>query len=475
MQQSLSVKRAEVEFHRFASLGQPERVFPEYAGKNYRRAALIRKHLDFCGALSPFLEIGANAGHTSYMLANEFAADGFALDISADALAFGAVLQAEYGYSRAPVRVAGDGARLPFRDGSLRFVMAWQTLSQFMDIEGLLIEVKRVLAPGGVFLFGEEPLRRMLTLRLFECPYPDLMKPWERKLHDWGLLGYFSHDVIGTRQETLFGIRQNHRLGLGDWHALVTKHFTGHEYEMFVPQRGWGERIVKSAAVRLDPYRSVWRAAKLLGGALTAFCRKEGAAADSAYDASRFEQCLKCPDCGAALQRDETDTLACVACAYGAAMEDGVYNLLPSAERAELYPGVREDILDVSRPGHEAQLGEGWHAVEGVFGNKYRWIGARAAARLKRVKSGPQRLRIRGHAAEVTFSNARPRIRAIVNGLAVGAAEIDRPGMFVLEADLPDAAEYEIVVEAQPVWRAPGDARDLTVNLSMVRLVERDS
>ncbi len=99
----------------------------------------------------------------------------------------------------------------------------------------------------------------------------------------------------------------------------------------------------------------------------------------------------------------------------------------------------------------------------------------RAAARLKRVKSGPQRLRIRGHASEVAFAAARPRVRAVVNGLAVGASELDRPGLFVLEADPPDAAEYEIVIEAQPVWRAPGDARDLTVNLSMVRLVERNS
>lgn len=475
MQQSLSVKRAEVEFHRFASLGQPERVFAEYATKNFHRAGLIRKHLEFCGALSPFLEIGANAGHTSYMLANDFGADGFALDISADALAFGTVLQAEYGYSRAPVRVAGDGARLPFRDGSLRFVMAWQTLSQFMDIEGLLVEVKRVLAPGGVFLFGEEPLRRLLSLRLYECPYPDLMKPWERKLYDWGLLGYFSHDVIGTRQENIFGIRQNHRLGLGDWHALVMKHYAAREYEIFVPERGWGERVVKNAAVRLDPCRSVWRAAKLLGGTLAAFCRKEGDPADTTFDAGRFEQCLKCPDCAAALQHDATDTLTCVACAYSAPLNDGVYNLLPSAERAELYPGVREDILDISRPGHEAQLGDGWYAVEGVFGNKYRWIGPRAAARLKRVKSGPQRLRIRGHASEVAFAAARPRVRAVVNGLAVGASELDRPGLFVLEADLPDAAEYEIVIEAQPVWRAPGDARDLTVNLSMVRLLERNS
>ena len=60
--QSFSVKRAEVEFHGFASLGQPERVIATYAEENHRRLGLIRKHADFIGPLSPFLELGANAG-----------------------------------------------------------------------------------------------------------------------------------------------------------------------------------------------------------------------------------------------------------------------------------------------------------------------------------------------------------------------------------------------------------------------------
>ena len=101
--QSLAVKRAEVEFHKFASLGQPERAIAAYAEENRRRGGVIRKHLEFIGPMSPFLEIGANAGHTSYMLANEFGADGFALDLSADALRYGSVLQEVWGLDRAPV------------------------------------------------------------------------------------------------------------------------------------------------------------------------------------------------------------------------------------------------------------------------------------------------------------------------------------------------------------------------------------
>jgi malonyl-CoA O-methyltransferase len=176
--QSFSVKRAEVEFHNFASLGEPERAIAHYAEQNRNRGAVIRNHLDFIGEMSPFLEIGSNVGHTSYMLANEFGASGFALDISADSLRYGMTLQDVWGLSRAPIRVAGDAANLPFADGSLRLVMAFQMLSQFMNMETVFLEAKRVLAPGGIFLFAEEPLKRMLTLRLYRCPYYDTMKPW---------------------------------------------------------------------------------------------------------------------------------------------------------------------------------------------------------------------------------------------------------------------------------------------------------
>src|SRR5438132_836423 len=150
--QPFSVKRAQVEFHNFASLGEPERNLRIYAEENTRRGEVIRKHLGFIGSLSPFLEIGANAGHSSYMLANEFGADGFALDLSADSLRHGRALQDAWSLRRAPVRIAGDAADLPFADGSLRLVCAFQLLSQFMNMESVFCEVVRVLAPGGVFL-----------------------------------------------------------------------------------------------------------------------------------------------------------------------------------------------------------------------------------------------------------------------------------------------------------------------------------
>jgi ubiquinone/menaquinone biosynthesis C-methylase UbiE len=469
--QSFSVKRAEVEFHNFASLGEPDRAAEVYAQENIRRATVIRNHQKFIGKMSPFLEIGANAGHTSYLLSNDFGADGFALDISSDALRYGITLMDRWRLARAPVRLAGDAINLPFKDGSLRMVLAFQMLSQFMNMERVFVEVKRVLAPGGIFLFAEEPLLRLLSLRVYRTPYYNLMKPWERKLYDWGLLGYLAKDVIGAHQEESFGIRQNHSMYLSDWHRLISRHFVDQEYELFVPERGWGERVVKNLAIRLDPQRSVWRAARLLGGTLAAVCRKAGHATGESASIDRFEGFLRCPDCGGDLRRDDSDALRCQSCGYQAPNEGGVYNLLRSDDRSELYPGDRDDVIDFCVPNHEQKLLDGWYELEGVFGGKYRWIGARASARLRPVKPGAQRLRIRGHIHENSFAQGQPvKMTVLANGRDVGRTVFERAGLFVFEAGLAPAGEYKIEISASPVWQAPPDDRVFSVNIGMIRL-----
>src|SRR5262249_30517776 len=153
---------------------------------------------------------------------------------------------------------------------------------------------------------------------LYRVPYYGLMKPWERKLYDWGLLGYIARDVIGAHQEESFGIRQNHSLYLSDWRRLIDRHFADQRWEIFVPERGWGERVMKKLAIRLDPQRSVWRAARLLGGTLAAVCRKSGDAPEIVAPNGRFEALLRCPDCHGNLVREETETLGCRSCGYTA-------------------------------------------------------------------------------------------------------------------------------------------------------------
>jgi SAM-dependent methyltransferase len=453
--QSASVKRAQIEFHNFASLGEPERALGIYAEENARRAAFLRNHLEYAGSLSPFLEIGANAGHSSYMLVNEFGAEGFASDLSADSLRHGVALVDAWRLPRSPIRLAADALHLPFADGSLQCVVAFQMLSQFLDLESVFREVVRVLRPGGVFVFAEEPVRRRITLGLYRCPYPDTMKPWERRLHQWGMLGYLVRDVIGAHQEESFGIRQNHTMVLEDWRTLVERHFAGWEYEMYIPERGWGEQWGKR----------LFGAG--LGGTLAAVCKKAGTAGATSQP---LWQLLRCPDCHGPLERDPQAALRCH-CGYGAPLEDGVYNLLGSSDKEQLYPGDRDDIIDFSRHNHEQRLGSGWYELEGVYGNKFRWIGERAEARLTNLRGGAQRLRIRGHAHSQAFANgAAPWIRVTVNGQPRQDWKLERTGLFILETDLPAAPEYALEILAGPAWTVPTDDRTFTVNLSMIRL-----
>ncbi len=48
---------------------------------------------------------------------------------------------------------------------------------------------------------------------------------------------------------------------------------------------------------------------------------------------------------------------------------------------------------------------------------------------------------------------------------------LERVGLFVIEADLPVADDYQIEIVASPTWTDPHDDRTFSVNLSMIRLV----
>ena len=63
------------------------------------------------------------------------------------------------------------------------------------------------------------------------------------------------------------------------------------------------------------------------------------------------------------------------------------------------------------------------------------------------------------------------RVEVGVNGSKITSTGLERAGLFIIEADLPDAPEYTIEVTASPSWEAPPDDRIFTVSLSMIRLV----
>jgi hypothetical protein len=211
-----------------------------------------------------------------------------------------------------------------------------------------------------------------------------------------------------------------------------------------------------------------------LGATLAAFCRKAGELPPGLSTGAA----LACPDCGAALAVAGEGPLKCPACAYEAAYEAGVYNLLSSTLRAELYPGPRADTLDFSKDGHGAGLISGFYEVEGDFGSKYRWIGARAAVRLVKMRPGLPLLRVQGYAPAQCFEKGEAKVQLRANGQAAGEWKLDRPGLFILETPLPEADEYTVEILALPVFlepnQKPGEGRQLSVNLSLLRLLPRE-
>ncbi len=473
--QTLADKRNQVEFYAFASFGEPARALEKYTIENTRRARGLREQLGFMGQLSPFLEIGANAGHSSYMLANEFGADGFALDLSADALRQGVALMDRWHLARAPVRIAGDAANLPFADGSLRMVCAFQMLGQVLDVERVFEEVHRVLQPGGVFFFAEEPVRRALTLGLWHCPYYGTMKWWERRLYDAGVLEFLVRGEVGAAQDLDFGIRLSRRFRLSDWDALVSRHFAEKHYAVYPRCHGPVERLIRRLCVLRRRASPQFPAVRLLGGTLTACSKKPGEppAAEEMPFEEWFPRALVCPDCRGAFQL-RNETLRCASCGYEARNVGGVYTLLPSGELGQLYPGPRPDVIDFRNSGHETQLGEGWYDLEGIPENRYRWMGPRAMAKLTRVDDAPQDLRMRGFVDEKCFRAGTPVVEARVNGVCLHKWRLARPGTFVVQCDVPPASEYEVELSATPEWRNPPDQRVLTVSFSMLRLVGRE-
>jgi hypothetical protein len=166
-------------------------------------------------------------------------------------------------------------------------------------------------------------------------------------------------------------------------------------------------------------------------------------------------------------------TLRCESCGYESPCEEGVYNLLCSEDRRELYPGLRSDVIDFSMDPCEDRLLEGFQPVEGIPGNKYRWMNKSASFRLTPSRPGQRRLRVRGFCSPSFLSQSTPpKIEILANGAAVSAHSVARPGLFVIETELPDAGSYDITVRAAPSYRVPPDERWLTVNLSLMRLID---
>ena len=206
MRQTLQQRKGEVHFRSFH--GQ----FVERYTDLFRSLITMRfgtlDRLVFDGELrSPYLEIGAELGLNGSVLASRHGLSGVCMDISPDALQTGRSYGERFGLKSQAALVCADAHNLPFRNDSFAGVLAWGTLHHFPDPTPVLREARRVLHPTGKFIFEEEPIRRRLSLNLYNTGTPpDDLRWYERLLMRLGLLPFIA--IPGGKMEVEQGIHE---------------------------------------------------------------------------------------------------------------------------------------------------------------------------------------------------------------------------------------------------------------------------
>jgi 2-polyprenyl-6-hydroxyphenyl methylase / 3-demethylubiquinone-9 3-methyltransferase len=170
---------------------------------------------------STILDVGCGAGFVS----NGFAKNGFqvtGVDYSKDALE---VAQRHAPAGVPPRYVFGDAYALPFADHSFDCVVAFDFLEHVTDPKKVIMEVKRVLQPGGIFLFhtfNRNLLAYLIVIKGVEW----FVKNTPPKLHTLDLFirpSELSRILLdlGFRKPDFCGLRPV--LNRGFWNMLKTR------------------------------------------------------------------------------------------------------------------------------------------------------------------------------------------------------------------------------------------------------------
>ncbi|MEX0912388.1 MAG: class I SAM-dependent methyltransferase [Gemmatimonadota bacterium] len=278
---------------------------------------------------SPYLELGAERGQRALVIENELGWRGAALDISQDLLRSCQHYARRFAYEHLPLRICGNAYRLPFRSGSLPFVFCYQTLHHFPDPEPILEEIDRVLAPGGVFMFAEEPYARVLHWDLYEVQGGACSREQRgtvRRVVD----RFFGKARLNEEEH---GVIENHDIPLREWDRL----FAGFAESRF--------RLDVAGRLEADMSRRFsvkYLVAYLLGGNIAGVCQKAGALRDYA---SSVQEALISP---ADLDQGHEVPLVREADRYRSGtggteypVIDDIAFLLEESTMTELYPELR--------------------------------------------------------------------------------------------------------------------------------------
>jgi ubiquinone/menaquinone biosynthesis C-methylase UbiE len=477
MHQDIRNKRGEIEWHKIAVLGEPEKVLITYRERNDARRKLFNYYKDQIKEFCPFLEIGANAAYTSYMIANEWRCDGIAIDISADALKAGEIIKDNFGYSHSPLRVCCDAGKIPLKDNSIKFVFAFQTLHHFVDPEPVIKEIKRILADGGVFLFADEPVKRRLSLNLYRTRREDSFSRVEKLLKRTGLLRYISEAYFGSQEETIFGIMENQGITLKKWIHMLKENFQEVTLDYAdVYNMGSDARFLTNLLSNILPLSKAERiAADLMGCSLKGICHVKKGKPPVPYSAKKFVSFLLCPDCHSDLTRDK-NSLVCLSCGYVSFDESGMFNMLSTKEKEVLYGSKQQNQVVFADDGHEAYLGDGWHTLEGEYTNKYRWTGKEAKVYLMK-NPYTEAVRICGYIpVKAIEAHKKIKLEVFINQVKIGEKTIRKTGNFIFEKKIDAIGDTTLPIEIKLAVNRTLKSEDIEygVVISYIKLIQTD-
>jgi len=283
-------------------------------------------------ALSPFIELGAERCQRSLVLTNDFNANGFAVDISFHQLRTATYFAQKFNKPKLPYRVCCDINNLPFRSGSVPFVLCYEFLHHFPTPKPILQQAHRVLS-SGVFFFNEEPFRRP-KLALFRQSQKQYSESTLRKSKTRRFLESFVTEEYCDERE--HGIIENDDISLAHWNECLSV-FDSREIVVY----SLGNRL----CTRLNEKISLKNLPNLLfGGGIRGICRKT--AQSPRHQAANLTELLACPDClesrgpvsDPPSLSEQGSSLRCDDCGSRFPVVDDITILLPTRLRRELYP-----------------------------------------------------------------------------------------------------------------------------------------
>ncbi len=265
MSQSLEAMRCEIDYRRKISEQQIKGV--KYFDDELDDTAIIQvlrekmratkedmEKLRFSGVkFTPYLEVGAERCQRSMTMGPS----GVATDLSMAMLRAGDHYAARLGET-VPPRVCADLHHLPFKDNTFNFIFCYETIHHFPTPGEPIMEIYRVLRPGGYFWFAEEPYKNLLNIKLWRAGKLYANNQYHKSRHEQ-IIDHFL--AAKSCNEVELGIIENDDITIEEWRRALTGFSECH-----VTLRAFGGRE--------RPFDRPGIINTLIGGSIRGLCRK---------------------------------------------------------------------------------------------------------------------------------------------------------------------------------------------------------